>query len=174
MTATIDTGAELARLLDADRLARPQRPLGEGSNGRRDPSPTWDSWYQLPMTTRRQLLAYMAPAGQGLALDDVADMIGAGSLDDALNRWARACQLARRGAVADWAPVDAAEWQAADALADADATLYGPAELAELLGISLANLHQRRHRGQLPAHDLILSRVPIWTGETIRLWQEWT
>lgn len=128
----------------------------------------------LPMTTRRQLLPFMAPAGRGISLDDMADMIGAGSLDDALATWARTCQLARKGSASTWAADDVAEWAAADALANADAELYGPAELAERLGTTVANIHQRRHRGQLPPHDLILSRVPIWTGETIRLWEEWT
>jgi hypothetical protein len=166
--------AELGRLLGADRLARPARPLGEGTNGRRDPSPTWDDWYTMPLQTRRQLLPFMAPAGQGLKLDDIADMIGAGSIADALERWAQACQLARRGgAMAELDRGEVADWERSDALAESDALMYGPAELAELLGTSVANVHQRRHRGQLPEPDLTLSRVPIWTGETLRLWQEW-
>lgn len=172
---TLAATAELDRLIGSDRLARPARPLGEGTPGQRDPSPTWDPWYCLPLTTRRQLLPFMAPARSpgGLALDDLADLIGAGSLDDALTRWARACQMARRGS-SGWDSPDVDAWEAADRLAETDAELYGPAELAELLGISVPNLHQRRHRGLLPAADLTLSRVPIWTGETIRTWQEWT
>lgn len=81
--------------------------------------------------------------------------------------------MARRGS-SGWESTDVDAWEAADRLAETDAELYGPAELAELLGISVPNLHQRRHRGLLPAADLTLSRVPIWTGETIRTWQEWT
>lgn len=168
---------DVLHLLGADRLARPERPLSEGIAGKRDPSPTWDPWYSLSLPVRRQLLPWMAPAGdtRALTLDQVAALIGAGDLDHAMHLWAHACHRARHGAAADaLSASDVAEWQAADAQAEDDAALYGPAELADLLGISVANVHQRRHRGLLPPADLTLSRVPIWTGETIRLWQEWT
>ena len=121
-----DRSAELHRLMDGDQLARPERPLGEGTAGRRDPSPTWDPWYSLPLTQRRQLLRFMAPAGHGLQLDQVAQLIGAGDLEHALRTWARACDMARRGATG-WETIDAAEWEAADLLAEQDAELYGPA-----------------------------------------------
>jgi hypothetical protein len=169
-TMTLAQSAELDRLLGADRLARPLRPLGEGTAGSRDPSPTWDAWYSLPLTQRRRLLRYMAPAGQGLSLDDVAQLIGAGSLDDALEKWARACSMARGDG---WDVPDVDEWAAADAQAESDAELYGPQELAARLGISVNTLHRRRHRGALPPADMTISKVPIWTGQTVREWEEW-
>ena len=121
MTDTLASSAELERMLGADRLARPALPLAsDGTAGRRDPSPTWDPWYCLPLNRRRRLIRYMAPAGErGLALDELADLIGAGTLDEALTRWARACELARQDLAGD--DVDA--WAAADAQAAADAEL---------------------------------------------------
>jgi hypothetical protein len=60
MTATMDRG-ELDRLMGTDRMARPDRPLGEGSaRGDRDPRPSWDTWYTYPLAARRQLLRFMA------------------------------------------------------------------------------------------------------------------
>jgi hypothetical protein len=115
----------------------------------------------------------MAPAdGGGLQPDDMADLIGAETIDDALDAWARACQMARRGA-SGWDDVDVEDWAVADARAQADAELYGPSEFADLLGITTTNLYQRKSRGLLPDPDLSISKVPIWTGETIRIWIEW-
>jgi hypothetical protein len=173
LTTALDRSSELERLLGADRLAQPLRPLGDGTSGRRDPSPTWDAWYSLSLTLRRRLLPFMAPAGHGLSPDDMADAIGASSIDQAIDAWARVCQLARRGG-SGWEIVDLADWQAADRQAEADAELYGPAELAERLGITVPALYQRKTRGQLPAPDMTISKVPIWTGETLRIWAEWS
>lgn len=168
----LDHSAELERLLGSDRLARPLYPLAsDGTAGRRDPSPTWDPWFCLPLTQRRRLIRFMAPAGEGVSLDDMADMVGAGTLDDALARWARACLMAR-SADTGWDAIDADEWQAHDAELEADSELYGPQELAYRWGISVPALHQRRHRGQCPTEDLVISKVPIWTGETVRVWEE--
>ena len=64
------------------------------------------------------------------------------------------------------------DWEQSDAQLEADSELYGPQELAYRWGISVPALHQRRHRGQCPTEDLIISKVPIWTGETIRVWEE--
>jgi hypothetical protein len=163
--------AELERLMGADRLARPAYPLAsDGTAGRRDPSPTWDAWYCLSLTERRRLVRFMAPAGDGgLSLDDLAMVVGAGSLEDALSAWARACNLARGQG---WDAQAWSEWADADAQLESDCELYGPQELAGRWGISVAALHQRRHRGQCPAEDLTISKVPIWSGETIRVWEE--
>jgi hypothetical protein len=85
--------------------------------------------------------------------------------------------MARRADVR-WDSVNVDDWARADAQAEADAELYGPAELAERWGISVPNLHQRLSRTRrgiaelAPLPDLTLSRVPIWTGETIRIWEE--
>jgi hypothetical protein len=167
----LTASAELDRLMGADRLARPAYPLAaDGTAGRRDPSPTWDPWYTLSLAERRRLVRFMAPAGGGgLSLDDVAQVIGAGSLDDALSQWARACNLARGQG---WDAQGWSEWADMDAQAESDCELYGPQELAERWGISVPALHQRRHRGQTPAPDMTISKVPIWTGETIRVWEE--
>lgn len=84
---------------------------------------------------------------------------------------AGACHLVRTG---ESASLDVDAWEYENAQADADAELYGPAELATRWGISVPALHQRRHRGQCPPEDLTLSRVPIWSGETIRHFEEMT
>ena len=169
-----DRSAELERLLGADRLARPLYPLAsDGTAGRRDPSPTWDPWFCLPLTQRRRLLRFMAPTGEGISLDDMADMVGAGSLDDALQRWARACLMARKGADGwELTRDEVSDWAESDAQLEADSELYGPQELAWRWGISVPALHQRRHRGKTPEPDLVISQVPIWTGETVRVWEE--
>ena len=174
----MDRSAELARLLGADQLARPARPLSDGTDGRRDPSPSWDEWYSWPLSIRRLLLPYMAPAGNGwgrapgITPDELVTITGAGSIDAALMAWRRACLMARRGADG-WDGPDVDEWAATDARAESDAMLYGPAEYAALLCISVPALWKRKQRGQLPAPDLVLSRVPIWTGETVRIFAEW-
>lgn len=175
-TGTQERGAELARMMGGDRLARPAYPLAaDGTAGRRDPSPSWDPWYCLPLARRRSLVRYMAPAGDrgGLLLDQVADLIGAGSLEEALARWAAACTMARAtDAGWDLTPAEIDDWAAADALASSDAELYGPQELAARWGISTPALAKRKERGQTPAPDLTISKVPIWTGETIRHFEE--
>ena len=71
MTATLESTAELDRLLGSDHLARPPKPLGE-----RSPSGEWDTWFTWPLEDRRRLLRYMAPAGSGLAPDDAAMVMG--------------------------------------------------------------------------------------------------
>jgi hypothetical protein len=111
----------------------------------------------------------MAPSGQGIALDDMAQVIGAESLDDALSAWARACNLARGQG---WDDQAWSEWMDADAQLEADCELYGPQELADRWGCTVPALHQRRHRGYTPEPDMVISKVPIWTGETIRVWEE--
>jgi hypothetical protein len=173
MGTELAESAELERLMGTDRLARPLYPLAsDGTAGKRDPSPTWDAWYCLSLTERRRLVRYMAPAGaSALSLDQMAALIGAGSLDDALSTWARACNMARGQG---WDAIDADEWAAADRQASEDAELYGPQELAARWGISVPALHQRRHRGACPTEDMTISKVPIWSGQTVREWEEWT
>jgi hypothetical protein len=115
----------------------------------------------------------MAPAGDpsGITPDVLADVIGADSIDDALERWAQACHLARGiGWEMDRGTLD--DWQLAEEQRERDAELYGPQEYAELLGCSAAAFHQRRRRGQVAEPDLVLSKVPIWSGYTIRTFHE--
>jgi ParB/RepB/Spo0J family partition protein len=47
----------------------------------------------------------------------------------------------------------------------------GVSEIAELLGVKVAAIHQRRHRGSLPAPDMAVSSVPMWWRSTIERWQ---
>jgi ParB family chromosome partitioning protein len=49
-----------------------------------------------------------------------------------------------------------------------DTELYGPQELADLLGLSVAAVHQRKKRGKLPQPDLTVSAVPMWRRGTLR------
>jgi hypothetical protein len=166
-------GSHLETFMLGDELERPLYPLAaDGTAGRRDPRPEWDAWYCLSLAERRQLVRFMAPAGQGgIGIDDLVSLVpGAGSIDDALAAWSGACHLVRSSSKADLLDLD--DWRDANAQAEADAELYGPAELAARWGISVPALHQRRHRGQCPTEDLTLSRVPIWSGETIRVWEE--
>ena len=165
---TLEATAELERLMGPDRMARPLKPLGEGSDAaNRDPRSSWDAWYSLPMAARRRLLPYMAPAGHGLQPDDAAMVMGVDTPDAALERWAAACELARAGA---WSPkADAPEWEwqaAQDALAD----IVGPHEVAAELGVAIGTVHQWRKRGLMPEPTRVISGVPLWTRAEIMGW----
>ena len=48
--------------------------------------------------------------------------------------------------------------------------VVGPAEVAAMIGVKKATVHQANARGRMPAPDLIVSRVPIWTRERIVAW----
>lgn len=166
--------SEHDRIMGGDHLARPLYPLGGTgrTDGRRDPSPQWDHWYEgFTLSQRRVLLAFTREGG--LRPEELAGELGC-TIDEALERWARACQMARQRTepVRD---VDAglADWAAADAQAQADAELYGPQELAARWQCSVPALWKRKERGRTPAPDMTISGVPIWTGETLRLWDEW-
>jgi ParB family transcriptional regulator, chromosome partitioning protein len=66
-----------------------------------------------------------------------------------------------------------------EAQADRDSSVIrevplGVSEVAELLGVKVAAIHQRRHRGTLPAPDLSVSGVPLWWADTIERWARQT
>lgn len=165
MTVTLDY-SELDRLLGDDRLARPQRPLSEGSaRGDRDPRPSWDWWYGLTLTERRQLMRFMAPAGSGLQPDDLQQVIGADSIDQALEQWRQACHLARRTVTRDM--VSDMEWEATQ---QALAEIVGPHEIAERLQVELGTVHQWRKRLLMPAPQRVISKVPLWSWAEILGW----
>lgn len=185
MTPELDNAlAELDQLMGAEQLARPCHPLAEPGDGRRDPSPVWDYWYEtIPRRERAELLGFMAPAGGGISLDQLAGELFC-SIDTACETWRGACQAvrtARRHArtaartvaeqLADpTSDLYAAEWEQFDAeqLRRAELAILGPQELAEQLGRSPAVVHQWRRRGKLPAADLIVSGVPLWHVDTLK------
>lgn len=159
--------SELERLCGTDRMARPSKPLGEGTCGKRDPSPVWDAWYQLPLGTRRRLLPFMASPGErGELPDQLGQIMGVDGPDEAIATWAAACQLARSGedlgvSANDWA------WQAtADALSD----IVGPQEVADRLAVQCNTVHQWRKRGLMPVPARIISGVPLWASAAIDSW----
>ena len=51
--------------------------------------------------------------------------------------------------------------------------LLGMNELAERLGVNRSTLAVRRHRGQLPEPDTIVSGSPLWLTETIEAFENY-
>lgn len=173
--------AELERLTGCEQLARPAQPLAD--DGRRDPSRLWDAWYgEVSVRERRELLGFMAPAGGGVSLDQLAGELFC-SIDTAFACWRDACQAVRTARahartaartaaelMADpMSDLYAAEWEQFDAeqLRRGAGTIWGPQELAKAEGITIAAMWKRRERGKYPPADLIVSKVPLWHVETL-------
>jgi hypothetical protein len=79
----------------------------------------------------------------------------------------RASARRAAAAVAD----EIADWELADRAATVRgvlADLFGPQELATIVGTTVQAIHQRHRRGQLPTADLIVSKVPMWHADTLR------
>jgi hypothetical protein len=185
MTDEVDRAlAELDQLTGCEQLARPVHPLVEPEDRRRDPSPIWDYWYgAVPRRERRELLTFMAPAGGGIRLDQLAGELFC-SIDNAFSYWRDAVQAVRRARahartaarthaeqLADpTSELYADEWEQFDAeqLRRAELDIYGPQELARDLAITTALVHQWRKRGKLPPADLTVSKVPLWHVETLK------
>lgn len=153
---------EVRRLLgNSDLLARPRPTRSRGGQLRRDPAGEWDWFYLLDQGLQRWIRRYVMGA-DGLAPDDVSSLVGFADVDTWAAALVTACQVARdRSAADDWT---------GEYAADDDLELLGPAELADLLGVTLSAVRQMRHRGRLPAARFELSSMPIWTLGDVREW----
>jgi hypothetical protein len=158
--------SELRRLLaDVERLARPQPIRTRAGQYRRNPAAEWDWFYGLDDGLRRWI-ADNAMAADGLAPDQLAELVGFEYVEEWAVSFVSACEVARDRSVArDWDDTCAA---------DDDEELVGPDELAELLQVSRPTIRQWRHRGLLPDADQTISGLPIWTLRTVRAWAAMT
>lgn len=110
--------------------------------------------------------------------EDIAGRNGHGTdVDSAMAEVLAAAYLERRTrarATATTAALTAAEseeWEIAERAATVRnvlSELYGPQELATILGTTTQAIHQRNRRRLLPAADLIVSKVPMWHADTLR------
>lgn len=159
---------DLDAIMSGSKLARPVPVRDRWGRWHRDPGAQWDWWYEELDPPERAYLArrYMAPTGVGP--DEVATWLGT-DVDDAMRQWVGAARRVR-----------AAEMRKADPLAgDYDdqygeevdpLDLVGPDEVCAMLQVQRPTIAQWRHRGLLPAPDMVLSSLPIWHRSTIADW----
>jgi hypothetical protein len=159
LTLGADAMGELARLLDGDAMARPQR-CGSG----RDPSPVWDTWYEeFSSTDRRRLGPFM---GGSVTPDVLAGWLHI-SVDDAMWQWRQAALAELKSLTHDPLEDDYAQAESA-AMEEADNELFGINELAAYWDVKPGTIAVWRHRGKLPNAWRIISGTPIWRFGDIR------
>ena len=57
-------------------------------------------------------------------------------------------------------------------MTDEKAAIVGIAEIAEMAGLTRANVRMMRSRGQLPEPSVVLAMGPVWKRSTIEKWIE--
>lgn len=145
---------------DVDKLARPV-PVRRRGRLYRNPAAEWDWFYVLDAGLQAWIRRNVM-AADGLPPDELAELAGWDDVETWGAALVSACNVARdRDVSSSWDDTYAA---------DDDGDLVGPDELAGLLDVSRATIRQWRHRGLLPAADLELSGLPIWTLRTVRDW----
>lgn len=172
MTATQEIGhGELDRL-NAVAIGRPSPERDRWGRWHRDPGGEWDWFYALPAGdqdyVRRNHMVEL-----GVRPDELADWLGAHSIDDAMTQWLEAVEMTRKSRIALVDPLSD-EWESLSSYDDDVTELMGPDEVADLLQVQRNTIAVWRHRGLMPAPAVVLSSLPIWRRGDILEWAERT
>jgi hypothetical protein len=167
ITDTVDMGQgadEVRRMIGEDKVQRPtprERRSGE-----------WD-WFDRLSPADRRWFGRTWMADVGARPEDVQHWNGYETVDAAMEALVSAAMMDRRTAARATASAlaEAEAWEEADrraSVADVLAGLYGPQELATILGRTVQAVHQLQRRGRLPVPDLVVSKVPLWHANTLQ------
>lgn len=171
MTTTQESGwRDLERL--GVSIGRPPRRRDKSGRWVRADGGEWDFFYSLADSERDYIRRHFLTA-DGAPVDSVALAAGFDDVEEWAEQWVTAIRLTRpdRG---DWERQwDDGDWYAG-VVAPSPGVLVGPAEVAELLGVRPATVHQWVARDLLPAPWDIVSGTRLWPRHEILAWAEET